>query len=110
MPLLQKLAYFKGYTPLIKFPNRHQSSKYSGKKITLTNRQALNQALSEELARDPSVYLIGEEVAQYQGAYKISKGLFEKFGGSRVVDTPITEAGFTGIAIGSSLMGLKPVV
>lgn len=110
MSLFQKIAYFKGYTPLIKFPSRQQSPKFSGKKITLTNREALNQALSQELSRDPSVYLIGEEVAQYQGAYKISKGLFQKFGGTRVVDTPITEAGFTGIAIGSSLMGLKPIV
>lgn len=62
------------------------------------------------MAHDPSVFLIGEEVAQYQGAYKISKGLVDKFGVKRVVDTPITEAGFTGLAIGASLMGLKPIV
>ena len=62
------------------------------------------------MERDADVFLIGEEVAKYQGAYKISKGLHEKFGSKRVIDTPITEAGFTGIAIGSSLMGLKPIV
>ena len=66
--------------------------------------------MDEELARDDKVFLIGEEVGVYQGAYKISKGLWEKYGDSRIIDTPITEAGFTGIAVGASMYGLKPIV
>jgi pyruvate dehydrogenase E1 component beta subunit len=66
--------------------------------------------MSEEMARDERVFLMGEEVAQYDGAYKISKGMFKKFGAGRIVDTPITEAGFTGICCGAALMGLKPIV
>jgi hypothetical protein len=75
----------------------------------LTVRDALNNAMAEEMERDPNVFLIGEEVGQYQGAYKVSKGLLERFGASRVVDTPITEAGFTGLAIGAALSGLRPI-
>ena len=77
---------------------------------SITNREALNSALDEELARDPKAFIIGEEVGQYQGAYKITKGLVDKYGTDRVRDTPITEAGFTGLAVGASLMGLKPIV
>lgn len=77
-------------------------------KITL--RDALNQAIDEEMARDESVYLLGEEVAEYHGAYKVSKGLWEKYSDKRVIDTPITEAGFTGLAIGSAMNGLRPIV
>jgi pyruvate dehydrogenase E1 component beta subunit len=66
----------------------------------LTVRDALNQAMAEEMEKDESVYLLGEEVAQYNGAYKVSKGLLEKFGSKRVIDTPITEMGFAGIAVG----------
>jgi len=76
----------------------------------LTVREALNQALDEEMALDDRVFLIGEEVAQYQGAYKITKGLFQKYGDKRVIDTPITEMGFAGIAAGASYKGLRPVV
>lgn len=76
----------------------------------LTVREALNRALDEELARNPNVFIIGEEVAYYHGAYKITKGLVDKYGPQRIVDTPITEAGFTGLACGASLMGLTPVV
>lgn len=76
----------------------------------MTNRMALNSALDEELARDPNVFLMGEEVGQYHGAYKISKGLLDKYGPNRIVDTPITEAGFTGIGVGASAMGLRPVI
>ena len=76
----------------------------------LTNRQALNSALDQELAADPNAFLIGEEVGQYHGAYKISKGLIDKYGPERIIDTPIAQAGFTGIAIGASSMGLKPIV
>ena len=76
----------------------------------VTVRDAIQSALMEELERDPAVYIIGEEVAKYQGAYKITKGLYDKFGETRIWDTPITEQGFTGLAIGSGMMGLKPVV
>lgn len=85
---------FTTYKPSIKFPNRKptftSAAAFSGNKIKMTNREALNQAMSEEISRDPNVFLIGEEVAQYQGAYKISKGLFDKFKQKRIVDTPIT--------------------
>ncbi|CAJ0829610.1 4871_t:CDS:2 [Entrophospora sp. SA101] len=77
--------------------------------ITLTVREALNSAIEEEFVRDERVFLIGEEVAQYNGAYKVSKGLLDKFGPKRVIDTPITEAGFAGLAIGAALSGLRPI-
>jgi len=66
--------------------------------------------MDEELARDEKVFLIGEEVGEYQGAYKVSKGLFEKYGSKRIIDTPITEAGFTGLAVGASMYGLRPIL
>ncbi len=77
---------------------------------TLTYRDALNQALREEMQRDPNVFLMGEEVGVYQGAYKVSRGLLEEFGPMRVVDTPIAELGFTGIGVGAAMAGLRPVV
>jgi pyruvate dehydrogenase E1 component beta subunit len=77
---------------------------------TVTYREALNQALAEELARDPDVFLMGEEVGLYNGAYKVSKGLLEKFGEMRVVDTPITELGFAGVGVGAAMVGLRPVI
>ena len=73
-------------------------------------REALRDAMAAELRRDPDVFLLGEEVAQYQGAYKISQGLLDEFGPKRVIDTPITEHGFTGMAVGAALNGLKPIV
>lgn len=73
-------------------------------------RDALNEAFDEELERDPSVVLMGEEVAQYNGAYKVTKGLWEKWGDKRVVDTPISEAGFIGMGIGASMLGVRPVM
>jgi pyruvate dehydrogenase E1 component beta subunit len=76
----------------------------------ITVREALNQALREELARDKNVFLMGEEVASYQGAYKVSKGLLEEFGDKRVIDTPITELGFAGLGVGAAMVGLRPVV
>jgi len=76
----------------------------------LTYRDALNQALREEMQRDPDVYLMGEEVAEYNGAYKVSRGLLDEFGPMRVVDTPIAELGFTGIGVGSAMVGLRPVI
>ena len=77
---------------------------------TMTVREALNEAMIEEMERDENVFLMGEEVAEYQGAYKISQGMLEKFGEKRVIDTPITEHGFTGIAVGAAFGGLRPIV
>jgi pyruvate dehydrogenase E1 component beta subunit len=76
----------------------------------LTVREALRDAMAEEMRRDGDVFLMGEEVAEYQGAYKVSQGLLEEFGARRVIDTPITEAGFAGIGIGAAMAGLKPIV
>ncbi len=77
---------------------------------SMTVRQALNQAMAEEMRRDPDVFLMGEEVAEYQGAYKISEGLLAEFGPQRVVDTPITEHGFAGLGVGAAFGGLRPIV
>jgi pyruvate dehydrogenase E1 component beta subunit len=76
----------------------------------LTYRDALNQALREEMSRDPDVFLMGEEVGVYQGAYKVSRGLLEEFGPNRVVDTPITELGFAGVGVGAAMVGLRPII
>jgi pyruvate dehydrogenase E1 component beta subunit len=76
----------------------------------ISYRQALNEAMEEEMRRDPNVFLLGEEVAEYHGAYKVSQGLLEKFGPQRVLDTPISEGGFAGLAIGAAMVGLRPVV
>jgi pyruvate dehydrogenase E1 component beta subunit len=76
----------------------------------ITYRDALNQALREEMNRDDRVFLMGEEVGVYNGAYKVSKGLLEEFGEMRVVDTPITELGFTGVGVGAAMVGLRPIV
>lgn len=73
-------------------------------------REALNQAIAEEMERDPSVFILGEEVAQYDGAYKVTQGLLKRFGAKRVIDTPISEAGFTGLAVGAAMVGLRPIV
>ncbi len=78
--------------------------------VKQTVREALRDAMAEEMRRDPDVFLIGEEVAQYQGAYKVSQGLLEEFGDRRVVDTPITEYGFAGLGVGAAYAGLKPIV
>ncbi|RNA34147.1 pyruvate dehydrogenase E1 component subunit mitochondrial [Brachionus plicatilis] len=84
-------------------------TKVAPSTVQMTVRDALNSAIDEELARDQKVILIGEEVAKYDGAYKVSKGLFAKYGETRVIDTPISEMGFTGIAVGAAMAGLKPV-
>lgn len=76
----------------------------------LAYREALNQALAEEMARDPRVFLMGEEVARYDGAYKVSKGLLDKFGSARIVDAPISELGFGGLGVGAAMVGLRPVI
>ncbi|MEI9992131.1 MAG: pyruvate dehydrogenase complex E1 component subunit beta [Rhizomicrobium sp.] len=78
--------------------------------VTMTVREALRDAMAEEMRRDDSVFLMGEEVAQYQGAYKVSQGLLEEFGARRVIDTPITEHGFTGLGVGAAFAGLRPIV
>ncbi|EJF98798.1 pyruvate dehydrogenase E1 component subunit beta [Bartonella vinsonii subsp. arupensis Pm136co] len=78
--------------------------------VPMTVREALNQAMAEEMRRDEMVFLLGEEVAQYQGAYKVSQGLLEEFGARRVIDTPITEHGFAGLAVGAAFGGLRPIV
>jgi pyruvate dehydrogenase E1 component subunit beta len=78
--------------------------------VTVTMREALRDAMAEEMRRDADVFLMGEEVAQYQGAYKVSQGLLEEFGDRRVIDTPITEQGFAGVGVGAAFAGLKPIV
>jgi len=79
-------------------------------RVTMTVREALRDAMAEEMRRDPKVFLMGEEVAEYQGAYKVSQGLLEEFGAKRVIDTPITEHGFAGLGVGAAFSGLKPIV
>jgi pyruvate dehydrogenase E1 component beta subunit len=81
-----------------------------GKTHRQTVREALRDAMAEEMRRDPNVFLMGEEVGQYQGAYKVSQGLLDEFGAKRVIDTPITEMGFAGLAVGAAFAGLKPIV
>jgi pyruvate dehydrogenase E1 component beta subunit len=76
----------------------------------ITYRQALNEALAEEMERDPNVFLMGEEVAEYNGAYKVSQGLLERFGARRVLDAPIAEAGFAGLGVGAAMVGLRPII
>ncbi|MGC1848922.1 MAG: pyruvate dehydrogenase complex E1 component subunit beta, partial [Pseudolabrys sp.] len=78
--------------------------------VTMTMREALRDAMAEEMRRDKDVFVMGEEVAEYQGAYKVTQGLLQEFGARRVIDTPITEHGFAGLGIGAALAGLKPVV
>jgi pyruvate dehydrogenase E1 component subunit beta len=78
--------------------------------VTMTMREALRDAMAEEMRRDPAVFVMGEEVAEYQGAYKVTQGLLQEFGADRVIDTPITEHGFAGLGTGAALAGLKPIV
>ena len=83
-------------------------SVYSVKTVEL--REAICQAMSEEMRRDESVFIMGEEVAEYNGAYKVTKGMLDEFGPKRVIDTPITESGFTGLAVGAAMCGLRPII
>jgi pyruvate dehydrogenase E1 component subunit beta len=85
-------------------------AEYTGPTRTITVREALRDAIAEEMRRDDTVFLLGEEVAEYQGAYKVSQGLLQEFGARRVIDTPITEQGFTGLGVGAGFAGLRPVV
>src|SRR5262249_19607500 len=78
--------------------------------VTMTVREALRDAMAEEMRRDPDVFVIGEEVAEYQGAYKVTQGLLQEFGAARVIDAPITEHGFAGLGVGTAMAGLKPIV
>ena len=73
-------------------------------------REALRDAMAEEMRRDPDVFLIGEEVAQYNGAYKVSEGMLHEFGPMRVVDAPISESGFSGLGIGAAMVGMRPII
>ena len=73
-------------------------------------REALREAMSEEMRRDASVFLMGEEVAEYNGAYKVSQGMLDEFGAERVIDTPISELGFAGIGVGAAMNGLRPII
>ena len=87
-----------------------EDTEYTGATQTMTVRDALRDAMAEEMRRDENVFLLGEEVAEYQGAYKVSQGLLQEFGARRVIDTPITEQGFTGLGIGAAFAGLRPIV
>merc|ERR1712142_302032 len=89
---------------------RTLSTTVSAASKQLTVRDALNMALDEELARDERVFIMGEEVAQYDGAYKVTRGLWKKYGDKRVIDTPITEMGFTGMAVGAAFNNLRPIL
>jgi len=91
-------------------PTPSGEPEYKGATATITVREALRDAIAEEMRRDESVFLMGEEVAEYQGAYKVSQGLLQEFGPRRVIDTPITEQGFAGVGVGASFAGLRPIV
>src|SRR5215469_5445323 len=84
--------------------------EWTGPTITQTVREALRDAMAEEMRRDDTVFLMGEEVAEYQGAYKVSQGLLQEFGAKRVIDTPISEHGFAGLGVGAAMAGLRPIV
>jgi len=87
-----------------------EEPEYEGETAEITVREALRDAMAEEMRRDDRVFLMGEEVAEYQGAYKVSQGLLDEFGAKRVIDTPITEHGFAGLGVGASFSGLRPIV
>jgi len=91
-------------------PQPAAEPEWKGKTVKMTVREALRDAMAEEMRKDGQVFLMGEEVAQYQGAYKVSQGLLEEFGDKRVIDTPITEHGFAGLGVGAAFGGLKPIV
>ena len=89
--------------------NEQTKANSTWTEVEITMREALNQAIEEEMILDKDVFLLGEEVAEYDGAYKVTQGLLDKFGSKRVLDTPISEHGFTGLAIGAAMSGLKPI-
>jgi pyruvate dehydrogenase E1 component beta subunit len=100
----------KAAPPAPSSPPPAAEPEWKGKTVKMTVREALRDAMAEEMRKDGQVFLMGEEVAQYQGAYKVSQGLLEEFGDKRVIDTPITEHGFAGLGVGAAFGGLKPVV
>ncbi|HZN05619.1 MAG TPA: pyruvate dehydrogenase complex E1 component subunit beta [Pyrinomonadaceae bacterium] len=100
-------SFTRTFTPTRSIQHRTEPAN---KMPTLTIRDALNQAIREELARDEKVFIMGEEVAEYDGAYKVTRGLLKEFGPKRVIDTPITELGFAGLGVGAAMAGLRPVV
>lgn len=100
----------KAGAPIQTRPDSDEEKYYAKGVKTMTVREALREAMSEEMRRDEKIYVMGEEVAEYNGAYKITQGMLDEFGPKRVIDTPITEQGFAGIATGSALNGLKPIV
>jgi len=108
-PLAASKASSSLLRPAASLVQRRTYAEASGTK-DYTVREALNEALAEELEANPKVFILGEEVAQYNGAYKVTKGLLDRFGDQRVIDTPITESGFCGLAVGAALSGLHPVV
>merc|ERR1712156_1009660 len=103
------LRSFLGRNGALKSQSRNLSTTASVSVKQLTVRDALNSAIDEELERDDRVFVMGEEVAQYDGAYKVTRGLWKKYGDRRVIDTPITEMGFAGIAVGAAMNGLRPI-
>ena len=96
--------------PKVPVPAAETHGEVTGETVTISMREALRDAMAEEMRRDPDVFLMGEEVGHYQGAYKVSQGLLEEFGEKRVIDTPITEQGFAGVGVGAAFAGLKPIV
>ena len=96
--------------PKVPVPAAETHGEVTGETVTMSMREALRDAMAEEMRRDPDVFLMGEEVGHYQGAYKVSQGLLEEFGEKRVIDTPITEQGFAGVGVGAAFAGLKPIV
>jgi pyruvate dehydrogenase E1 component beta subunit len=100
----------KAAPPAPTSPPPAAETEWKGKTVKMTVREALRDAMAEEMRKDGKVFLMGEEVAQYQGAYKVSQGLLEEFGDKRVIDTPITEHGFAGLGVGAAFGGLKPIV
>src|SRR6478609_2051015 len=100
----------KAAPPAPSAPAPAAEPEWTGKTVRMTVREALRDAMAEEMRRDGNVFLMGEEVAQYQGAYKVSRDLLQEFGDRRVIDTPITEYGFAGVGVGAAMAGLKPIV
>ncbi len=96
--------------PAVASPPPPPEVEYTGETSSMTVREALRDAMAEEMRRDPEVFVMGEEVAQYQGAYKVTQGLLDEFGPKRIIDTPITEMGFAGLGVGAAFAGMKPIV
>ncbi len=109
-PLAPPLAVRRPLNPKTDPINGHKGVDLGDGAQLVSVRMAICQALYEEMQRDPTIYIMGEEVAQYNGAYKVTKGLLDVFGPERVIDSPITENGFAGLAVGAAMTGLRPVI